>query len=304
MLEFYSPLPTHRICFEKPNLNQLTRQYTVVDLHFHSRYSDGSNTIPEIARCAGKLGIGVAVTDHNEIRGAVELDGYDEILSIPGIEVTSYEGSHVLVYFYNVEDLTRFYESDVRPFMGQDVMSSTALEMEEIVARARRYRALVIFPHPECPVYTGVCNPYFPQQRLQPLLASVDGVEVINSGNMNKSNLKCALLGFNLDKAITAGSDGHLLTHMGRSVSYAQCRPDREAFLEALRLKKNKVIGKEFNFLRKVASNGYKLKSGMRNCSDLIEKNMRYGRYVIQTKSQALRDNIRRNVHGKFRYPL
>ena len=304
MLEFHSPFYTHRICFEKPNLNQLTRQYTVVDLHFHSRYSDGSNSIPEIARRAAKLGIGVAVTDHNQIQGAVELDRYAQVLSIPGIEVTSYEGTHVLVYFYDIDDLKRFYEMDVRPFMGPDVMSSTALEMEEIVERARQFPALVIFPHPECPVYTGVCNPYFPPERLQPLLASVDGVEVINSGNLSKSNLKCALLGFNLDKAITAGSDGHLLTHMGRAVSYAACRPDRAAFLDAVRRKQSKVIGKEFNFLRKVASNGYKLKSGMRNCTDLFEKNMRYGRYVIQSKSQALRNNIRRNVNGRFRYPL
>lgn len=304
MLDFHSPLHAHRICFEKPNLNQLTRQYTVVDLHFHSRYSDGSNTIPEIVRRAGKLGIGVAVTDHNDIQGAVELDRFGEVLSIPGIEVTSYEGTHVLIYFYHINDLQYFYEMDLRPFMGQDVMSSTALEMEEIVERARKFRTVIIFPHPECAVYTGVCNPYFPPERLEPLLASVDGVEVINSGNLNKSNLKCALLGFNLDKAITAGSDGHLLTHLGRAVAYADCRPDREAFLDAIRLKQIKVIGKEFNLLRKVASNGYKLKSGMRNCSDLFEKNMRYGRHVIQSKSQALRDNIRRNVNGRFRHSL
>ncbi|KPJ76712.1 MAG: hypothetical protein AMJ54_10595 [Deltaproteobacteria bacterium SG8_13] len=304
MLEFHSPFPNHRICFEKPNLSQLTRQYTVVDLHFHSRYSDGSNTIPEIARHAGKLGIGVAVTDHNEIQGAVELDSYPGVLSIPGIEVTSYEGSHVLIYFYEIEDLKRFYERDVQPFMGQDVMNSTALEMEEIVQRAQKFRTLIIFPHPECPVYTGVCNPYFPPERLQPLLAAVDGVEVINSGNLSKSNLKCALLGFNLGKSITAGSDGHLLTHMGRSVAYAQCEPDRESFLEAIRQQQNKVVGKEFNLLRKVASNGYKLKTGVRNYSDLLEKNMRYGRHVIQSKSQALRDNIRRTVNGRSRHPL
>ena len=303
MLEFHSPFQNHRICFQKPNLNQLTRQYTVVDLHFHSRYSDGSNTIRDIAGRAGKLGIGVAVTDHNEIRGALELDAYPSVLSIPGIEVTSYEGTHVLIYFYDTADLKQYYQFDVRPFMGQDVMSSIELEMEEIVERAQQFQCLVIFPHPECPVYTGVCNPYFPPERLQPLLSSADGVEVINSGNLNKSNLKCALLGFNLGKAITAGSDGHLLTHMGRAVTYAQCKPDRHSFLEAVRCQQNKVIGKEFNFLRKVASNGYKLKTGVRNYSDLFEKNMRYGRHVIQSKSQALRDNIRRNVNHRFRYP-
>jgi hypothetical protein len=49
---------------------------------------------------SGASDIGVAITDHNEIRGAVEMDRIRDVLSIPGIEVTSGEGSHLLVYFY------------------------------------------------------------------------------------------------------------------------------------------------------------------------------------------------------------
>lgn len=303
-----SNLPTpnsiNRIQFEKPDLKELTRQFTTVDFHFHSRYSDGSNTVGEIARYAQTLGIGIAITDHNEIGGAVKIDGYREVLSIPGIEVTSEEGAHILVYFYEIESLKRFYQDDVQPYMGSDVMSSTALKMEEIVERARAYHTLIIFPHPNCAVYTGVCNPYFPEKRLQRLFEMVDGVEVINSGNLNKSNLKCALLGFNLNKAITGGSDGHLLKHMGRVVTYAECPPERHAFLDAVKEKKNKVIGKEIALLRKMTSNGYKLKSNMRNYSDLLEKNLRYGYTVVHSKSKSLRDNVRRNVNGKFRQKL
>ena len=70
---------TNRIQFKKPNLPELIRQYTVVDLHFHTHYSDGNNSIEEIAKQAGKLGIGVAITDHNEIKGAVEIDSYKNL---------------------------------------------------------------------------------------------------------------------------------------------------------------------------------------------------------------------------------
>jgi DNA polymerase III alpha subunit len=91
-------IDNHRIQFERPNLAELKKENTVVDLHFHSYYSDGFNTVETIAKKAHELGIGIAITDHNEIRGAVEIDGYQDIFSIPGIEMTSREGTHVLIY--------------------------------------------------------------------------------------------------------------------------------------------------------------------------------------------------------------
>jgi hypothetical protein len=180
-------------------------------------------------------------------------------------------------------------------------MSSTALPMEEIIARARAYRCVIIFPHPNCAIYTGVCNPYFSQDRLQALFDMVDGVEVINSGNLNKFNLKCALLGFNLGKSMTGGSDGHLLKHMGRVVTYAPCEPECHLFLDAVKGKRNKVVGKEVDLFRKMTSNGYKLKSSARNCSDLFEKNLKYGYTLIHSKSKTLCDNVRRRINDRLR---
>ena len=83
---------THRILFERPDLNELTQNYTVVDMHFHSNHSDGFNKISSIAARAQELNIGIAITDHNAIQGALEIDNYKDILSIPGIEVTSMPG--------------------------------------------------------------------------------------------------------------------------------------------------------------------------------------------------------------------
>ena len=89
---------SHRIQFERPDLDALTENYTVVDLHFHSNYSDGYNSIPAIVEKALELGIGIALTDHNEIRGAVELSAHRDVFSIPGIEITSKEGTHAPLY--------------------------------------------------------------------------------------------------------------------------------------------------------------------------------------------------------------
>ncbi len=292
-------IDNHRIQFERPNLAELIKENTVVDLHFHSHYSDGFNTVEAIARKAHDLGIGIAVTDHNEIRGAVEIDGYTDVFSIPGIEMTSKEGTHVLIYFYQIDALETFYNDDVIPYMGNDIMSSTTLEMEEIIKRARKFKTVIIFPHPFCGVYTGIQNTYFSQHRRERIFSMVDGVEVINSENMNKSNLRSALLGFNLGKGITGGSDGHRISQMGKVVTYAACKPSRKAFLDAIKKKKTKVVGKEIDLIRKVTSNGVKLRTNIKNYPDLVEKNLKYSYTVINSKSKKIKENVKRSLNGK-----
>ncbi|MFC1879896.1 PHP domain-containing protein [Thermodesulfobacteriota bacterium] len=292
---------SHKILFERPNLDELTQQYAVVDLHFHSKYSDGKNTVSSIAKRALELGIGIAITDHNEIKGAVEIDRYRGILNIPGIEVTSREGTHLLIYFYDIKSLKRFYKKDVQPNMGHDIMSSTRLEMEEIIRRARAFETIVVFPHPYSATFTGIQNTYFSEDRLERLFEMVDGIEVINAENLTKWNLRSALLGFNLDKGITGGSDGHRLPQMGRAVCYASCKKDRRAFLDAIKGRQTRVVGKEIDIIRKVRSNGVKLRTNIKNYPDLVEKNLKYSYSVINSKSKTIKDRVIRSLSGMLK---
>ncbi|MEJ2156841.1 MAG: PHP domain-containing protein [Desulfobacteraceae bacterium] len=289
-----------RVTFARPDLLHLTKDHTVVDLHFHSHYSDGMNRIPKIAERAKSLGIGIAVTDHNEIRGAIEIDADEEVFTIPGIEITSAEGSHLLIYFYETKDLETFYIQHVEPFMGPDVMSSLQLTMEQVIRRARTFDCVIIFAHPYCAMYTGVCNVQFSLEDRERLFDQVDGVEAINASNLNKWNLKCAVLGFNLNKAMAGGSDGHSIGHMGRAVTYARSVPDRKAFLDAVKMQETRVIGKEMHFLRKMTSNGLKLRSNIHNCPDLMEKHLRYSCKVINFKSRSIRSRVRRRFSQRF----
>lgn len=290
----------NRVVFERPSLFDLVQNHTVVDMHFHSRYSDGMNYIRSIVKRAEKLGIGIAVTDHNAIKGAVRLDKFKNILTIPGIEVTSKEGAHVLVYFYELKTLIRFYQTDVQPFLGKDLMSSISLPMDEIVRRARNYQNLIIFPHPYCGVYTGICNAFFTKKQQADLMDCVDGVEVINSGNIKKGNLQSAVLGFNMGKSMTGGSDGHNLFQMGKAVTFADCAPDRKAFLDAVKNRESYVIGKETHLLQKMTSNGYKIRSSIKNSPNVMEKNVRYSYTVINSKSKQVKDSVQRRLANRF----
>jgi predicted metal-dependent phosphoesterase TrpH len=292
-------MSSHKIAFEKPGLTQLGVSHTVVDMHVHTNCSDGLNSAHAVAKRAAKLGIGIAVTDHNEIQGALEVAEEKHVFSIPGIEVTSKEGSHLLVYFYETGSLRQFYRADVIPFMGAGVMTSLSLSMEEVIERARKYRTVVVFAHPYCAAYTGVCNLHFPKDRLDNLMSLVDGVEVINAGNLNKWNLQCAVLGFNLNKAVTGGSDAHSLNHMGRAVTYMPGEVNRETFLDAVKESRVRVIGKELNMFRKMTSHSSKIRSSLSNYPDLMEKNLRYGATYFNSKSKKIRENMRRSIMGK-----
>ena len=289
----------NRVMFEKPPLERLVGRYTVVDMHFHSHYSDGRNSIEAIAERAAEMGIGLAVTDHNAIGGAVEISHYLEVLSIPGIEITSWEGTHLLVYFDRIDALQRFYTDELKPHLGVDVMSSSQLPLSQLLLRARAHRGLVIFPHPYCAAYTGVFNLQFSDEDRARFFQQADGIEAINSENLKKWNLKCALLGFNLNKSVTAGSDGHSIAHLGGAVCYADCKPTARAFLNAVRTRRTKVVGKEITMLKKVGSNGMKLKTNLKNTPNLVEKNIRYGYTVINSTSRTLRDNVIRSINGR-----
>jgi len=72
-----------------------------------------------------------------------------------------------------------------------------------------------------------------------------------------------------------------------------------KAFLDAVKKKKNKVIGKEINMLRKMTSNGRKISTGLKHYPDLVEKNLKYGYTFINLKSKRLKDNVKRRMNGK-----
>jgi len=88
---------------------------------------------------------------------------------------------------------------------------------------------------------------------------------------------------------------------MGRAVCYAPCRNDRRAFLDAVKSKQTRVIGKESDIIRKVRSNGVKLRSNIKNYPDLVEKNLRYSCSVINSKSKMIKDNVKRSFSGKVK---
>ena len=81
-------------------MNLKQKPMNKADLHIHSNYSDGSNTVFELPDIMKRAGINIfALTDHDTAEGCKELDGKADF--IKGIELTSICGSikcHILGY--------------------------------------------------------------------------------------------------------------------------------------------------------------------------------------------------------------
>jgi len=96
----------------------------MIDLHFHSTYSDGKLSVPELAELIKARGLKYcALTDHDTVAGVIELqkclEGTD-IKVIPGVELTALDGDneiHVLAYDFDVEVVEKILEernNDIR----------------------------------------------------------------------------------------------------------------------------------------------------------------------------------------------
>ena len=86
--------------FYKRVKRKIRKKFNVVDIHVHTDYSDGNFSVRELVKKCKRRKIGACVTDHNYIKGSVELCSSD-VFSVPSIEVTSRDCMDLLVYFYD-----------------------------------------------------------------------------------------------------------------------------------------------------------------------------------------------------------
>lgn len=229
------------------------KDWMLVDMHSHSTFSDGRDDIHAVIAQAKKLGIGLAVTDHNEIKGS--LLACREMHAIPGMELTSKEAFDVLVYFAKEQDLEGFYKKYVEKYKLQQHGVHIRLyqlkwSMPELLDYAKEWNAFTVLPHPDgLPPKNSIG--YFVQHR--ELLRQIDAVEGINAIMKRESNAKAMQLAREWKKPMVGGSDAHLAKFLGAAVT--ACRAEsRSQFFEAILQKKNIVVGDNLRFMQRIES--------------------------------------------------
>ncbi|WP_370650812.1 PHP domain-containing protein, partial [Methanocalculus sp.] len=247
-----------RICYCKPDISSLRADgYHPVDMHLHTTHSDGRATISDLKRYAEKEKIGIAITDHNEISGSRKaLSTRSDILIIPGIELETREGPHLLLYFYTAGDMEDFFHDFTVERNRQTPGLLQNLPVQECLNLASDYDCLRIAAHPYG--YYGINRGVLKcveKEMLPGVLDHIDGIEVICGGMMYGLNEKAILYAEAHDIPYTGGSDAHILSDVGNVVS-AVAGDTVEEFLDGIIRRENLVIGSSGGYMAKGATAG------------------------------------------------
>ncbi|MCD6275554.1 MAG: PHP domain-containing protein [Thermoplasmata archaeon] len=187
-----------------------------VDMHIHSIYSsDGTMEIKEILKLAKKIGLGaIAITDHNEIKGALKAREMKILPVIRGIEVSSSEG-HILAY-------------------GVDCKIPRDLGIPETIERIRECGGIAVAAHPYR-YWSGLGEGNVKKFQF-------DAIEVFNGRCKQSSNKRAKKLCEELNKPFTAGSDAHFPDEIGRAGLIVESENEEE-ILDMIMKKKVSVFG-------------------------------------------------------------
>ena len=176
----------------------------LADLHMHTIYSyDGTATVPAVLRRAHKVGLDViAITDHDEIAGALEaleLAHHFGVEVIPGIEITTAEG-----------DLLALFVTEIVP---------AGLSLVDTVLKVRELGGVCIAPHPTArgmgmkslsvaTIMKALRNPKVAETLI--------GIEAYNATALDRVGIATArLLTSRLNLTSVGNSDAHVLDAIG-----------------------------------------------------------------------------------------
>ncbi|MCB9111873.1 MAG: PHP domain-containing protein [Anaerolineales bacterium] len=176
----------------------------LADLHLHTIYSyDGTATIPAVLRRARGLGLNViAITDHDEIAGALEavkLASHYGVEVIPGSEITTAEG----------DLLALFIHEKIAP----------GLSLIETLIRVHEQGGVAIAAHPMAGgMGMKSLKPHSILKALMHPVASkaLIGIETYNGTAIDRmSNHYARIFANTLDIAHTGSSDAHIIDTIG-----------------------------------------------------------------------------------------
>ena len=201
----------------------------LADLHLHTIYSyDGTATVPSVLRRAKEIGLDViAITDHDEIAGALEavkLASHYGIDVIPASEITTAEG-----------DLLALFITEKVP---------AGLSLAETVLKVRELGGVCIAPHPMAGgMGMKSLKAYSILKALKnPLVAeTLIGIETHNGTAIDRmGNHYAKIFANGLNIAQTGSSDAHVIDTIGFGATEFEGNTAQD-FLKALREKTTKV---------------------------------------------------------------
>ena len=178
------------------------------DIHMHTIYSyDGTASVPSVLKRARQVGLDIiAITDHDEIRGALlaeQMAPEYGIQVIPGVEITTAEG-----------DLLALSIRQIIP---------AGLSLRETILRVGQQGGFCIAPHP---MAGGMGMKSLSAFSIRDALRKEDtariliGIETYNATTLDREgNIAAHILAERSGVSQTGSSDAHVLDAIGLGVT-------------------------------------------------------------------------------------
>ena len=204
-----------------------------IDLHVHTCYSrDSVTTLKEVVTYSKRRGLdGVAITDHNTLKGALRLKTHD-IIVVPGIEISTLNGH----------------------FLGLNVTTPipAKLDIEETIHRIHEAGGIAVAPHP------SVFYKSPPSRQVN----SYDAIEVMNGASIPFQVFTYLSKKFaaHLGLPQTAGSDSHYAPEIGAAYTIVEADPDVDEIVAAIKKGATIPVGKAIPWKIRVERTALKLK--------------------------------------------
>ena len=243
-----------RIQFTKPMVPQIRDAgFRAVDMHFHTNHSDAYTTVRSAVSAARARGVGLAITDHNAVSGAVEAYRMKtDVRLIPGMEVSAQDGPHILVYFYGLDEMVDFYHREIERRKGKSPYLATSLSTVDLLDATARYNCVRAAAHPYGYLVfnKGIAKCIEKQYIGEKTLSRFEAIEVINGGMSRTLNRKASELAVSQKLGLIGGSDSHTLRDLGNILTCAEST-DAEGFLSDVIHGRTFVVGREKGVIHK-----------------------------------------------------
>lgn len=193
-----------------------------LDLHVHSRYSFDSISNPEkILKIARKKGLdGIAITDHNTIKGGIIASQVNikDFFTIIGSEIGTEAGDIIGL------------------FLNEEIKSRTSLE---VIDEIKAQDGIAVLAHPFRRA----------KEINDEVIKRIDVIEAFNARNKKSANIMAKNLALKHNLPMIAGSDAHFYFEIGRARTIINAdNHEISSIKRAILTNNTKLSGKESSY--------------------------------------------------------
>jgi len=198
------------------------------------------------------------------------------------------------MYFYNVSELTDFYNKHVKDFKIKGPFIRISKSMNDILDASKNYNCITCAAHPYGYMWKNLEKVTRSDAEL---LVKFDCIEVLNGEMTREKNIKALHLAAHKRMPYIGGSDGHVIFNLGNVVTYSTAK-DIDGFLSDIKNQRNYVTGTMTGKLHALTTHSpgmrRHLAANMPSFTDKFKNSVDFLKPKIQQKFDKFREKVRR----------